>query len=88
MCIAVLTNLNKTFLTPCLQSLLMYAHQRTNEVAKMKREFNKTRVKLANPYFDRYYRAVPRQQPASRPDVLFVPVILERSIDSTEKVLQ
>lgn len=54
----------------------------------MKRTFNKTRVKLANPYFDRYYRAVPRQQPVQQVVQVLVPVIFQRSTDSTERVLQ
>jgi hypothetical protein len=54
----------------------------------MKTNFNKTRVKLANPYFDRYYRAVPRQEPVQQVVQVLVPVILERSTDSRIKVLQ
>ena len=53
----------------------------------MKTTFNKTRVKLANPYFDRYYRAVPKA-PVQQVVQVLVPVIFERSTDSQVKVLQ
>lgn len=54
----------------------------------MKKVFNKTRVKLANPYFDRYYRAVPKQEHVQKPVHVLVPVIFELSSDSRVRVLQ
>lgn len=54
----------------------------------MKTTFNKTRVKLANPYFDRYYRAVPRQEVVQQVVQVLVPVVFERSTDSQVRILQ
>lgn len=54
----------------------------------MNKAFNKTRVKVANPYFDRYYRAVPKQATQQHFEPVLVPVIFERSTDSRIKVLQ
>lgn len=53
----------------------------------MKANFNKTRVKVANPYFDRYYRSVPKA-PVQQVVHVLVPVVFERSTDSQIKVLQ
>ena len=85
---AVLTNLNNSPLTHTDRTLIHLPHQPTNEATNMKANFNKTRVKLANPYFDRYYRAVPRQEPVQKVVQVLVPVVFERSTDSQVKVLQ